>query len=99
MLTYATPTASHAKSTAHSDVVDVRYLDIVANDRIVQAVKFVSDQPEFAGTMTMTWSVHEESDGTRIEITADGVPDGITAEDHAVGLASSLENLTRFVET
>jgi uncharacterized protein YndB with AHSA1/START domain len=99
VLSYAAPAACHAKSTADSDVVDVRYLDIVANDRVVQAVDFVSDAPEFAGTMTMTWVVHEEAAGTRVGIIADGVPDGIAAEDHAVGLASSLENLARFVET
>ena len=99
VLTYADPSASHAKSTADSDVVDVRYLDIVANDRVVQAVDFVADAPEFAGTMTMTWAVREEGGATRVEIIADGVPDGITAEDHAIGLASSLDNLARFVET
>lgn len=98
VLTYAASSASHAKSTADSDVVDARYLDIVANERVVQAVDFVSDAPELAGTMTMTWAVHAEAAGTRVEIVADGVPDGITAEDHAAGLASSLDNLARFVE-
>jgi hypothetical protein len=28
------------------------------------------------------------------EFVADGVPDGISAEDHAAGMASSLANLT-----
>lgn len=49
--------------------------------------------------MTMTWSVREEASGTRVEIIADNVPDGISAEDHADGLASSLENLADFVES
>lgn len=99
VLTYADPSASHAKSTADSDVVDVRYVDIVTDERVVQSVDFVSDAPEFAGTMTMTWVVSEGTPGTLVEIIAEGVPDGITADDHAAGLASSLENLARFVET
>jgi uncharacterized protein YndB with AHSA1/START domain len=99
VLTYADPNASHAKSSDDSDVVDVRYMEIVPNDRVVQAVDFVSDIPEFAGTMTMTWSVRDEPRGTRVEIVAENVPEGVSAEDHAAGLASSLDNLARFVET
>jgi uncharacterized protein YndB with AHSA1/START domain len=98
VLTYRNPVASQAKSSADSDIVDVRYLDIVPNDRVVQAVDFVAEDPEFAGTMTMTWTVREGDGGTRVEIVADEVPNGISAEDHAQGLASSLDNLARCVE-
>lgn len=99
VLTYADSSMSPGKNTSDSDVVDVRFLDIVANDRVVQAVDFESDAPEFAGTMTMTWSVRNEASGTRVEIVADDVPAGISAEDHAVGLASSLDNLATYVES
>ena len=98
VLTYAGPDASQAKSSNDSDIVDVRYIDIVPNERVVQAVDFVSDATEYAGTMTMTWSVAGESGGSRVEIVAENVPDGISATDHAVGLASSLDNLASFVE-
>jgi uncharacterized protein YndB with AHSA1/START domain len=99
VLTHASGDTPHAKSTDGSDIVDVRYVDIVPNDRVVQAVDFVSDVPGYAGTMTMTWSVTEEDDGTRVEIVAEDVPQGISADDHAAGLASSLDNLASFVET
>jgi len=99
VLTYADPAAARGKTSADSDVVEVRYVDIVPDDRVVQAVDFVADDPKFAGTMTMTWTVRDDTDGTRVEIVADDVPDGISAEDHAVGLASSLDNLARFVES
>ena len=98
VLTYADPTDSRGKSSADSDIVETRYVDVVPNDRVVQAVAFVSDDPAFTGTMTMTWTVQQVNDGgTRVEITADNVPDGISAEDHAAGLNSSLENLARYV--
>ena len=46
----------------------------------------------------MTWKVTATSDGTRVDIRADQVPDGISAEDHAAGLASSLTNLAAYVQ-
>lgn len=99
VLTYEDAAGSPGKTSADSDVVEVRFVDIVRNDRVVQAVDFVADAPELAGTMTMTWTVQAEGGGTLVEIVADDVPDGISAEDHAIGLASSLENLAAFVES
>lgn len=66
--------------------------------RVVQAVDFVSDDPTHAGTMTMTWEVTALDAGTRVDIRADDVPAGISAKDHAAGLASSLANLATYLE-
>ena len=98
VLTYPDANSSQGKSSTDSDIVDARYVDIVVNDRVVQAVDFVSDDPAFSGTMTMTWAVQAVIGGTRVTITAEDVPDGISAEDHAAGLVSSLANLAAFVE-
>lgn len=98
VLTYLNASRAHGKATADSDVVEARYIDIVPGVRVVQAVNFVSDDPAFAGTMTMTWAVSTVDGGTRVDITAEGVPDGISAEDHAAGLASSLANLAGYLE-
>jgi hypothetical protein len=48
--------------------------------------------------MTMTWEVTAVDEGTRIDIIADNVPDGIAPYDHASGLASSLMNLAKYLE-
>ena len=98
VLTYADAADAPGKSTADSDVVEARFIDIVPDDRVVQAVEFVSDDPAFAGTMTMTWQLTEADGRTRVDIIAEGVPDGISEGDHATGLASSLTNLSKFVE-
>jgi len=98
VLTYADASGAPGKSTAGSDVVEARFVDIVAGARVVQAVDFVSDDPAYAGTMTMTWEVTAVDAGTRVDIVADDVPDGISAQDHAAGLASSLTNLAAIVE-
>lgn len=98
VLTYADPSSARGKATADSDVVEARFIEIVRDSRVVQAVDFVSDDPDFAGTMTMTWEVTAVEGGTRVDIRAENVPRGISAEDHAAGLASSLQNLASYVE-
>lgn len=89
ILTYADASTSPGKA---------RFVDIVPGVRVVQAVDFVSDDPGFAGTMTMTWEVTAVHSGALVRIRADDVPDGIPAHDHAAGLASSLANLAAYVE-
>jgi uncharacterized protein YndB with AHSA1/START domain len=97
VLTYADASNAPGKATADSDIVEARFVEIVPGVRVVQAVDFVSDDPAHAGTMTMTWQVAADSGGTRVEIRADDVPAGISAEDHAVGLRSSLDNLAAYL--
>jgi uncharacterized protein YndB with AHSA1/START domain len=98
VLTYDDAAGAPGKATADSDVVEARYLDIVPDVRVVQAVDFVSDDPAAAGTMMMTWEVTAVDEGTRVDIVAADVPERISAEDHAAGLASSLANLAEHVE-
>lgn len=98
VLTYADGTSRAGKATADSDIVEARFIDIVPNVRVEHAVDFVSDDPAFAGTMTMTWVVAARHNGTQVTIYAADVPRGISAEDHAEGLASSLAQLAAFVE-
>jgi len=98
VLTYADASTASGKATADSDIVEAHFVDIVPGVRVVQAVNFVADDPRFAGTMTMTWEVTPTDDGTRVEIRADDVPSGVSAEEHAAGLASSLANLAAHVE-
>ena len=99
VLTYADASGAPGKATADSDIVEARFVDVVPGERVVQAVDFVSDDPSFGGTMTMTWEVTAVDDGSRVEFRADDVPDGISAEDHAAGLSSSLDNLAAYLES
>jgi uncharacterized protein YndB with AHSA1/START domain len=98
VLTYSDASGAPGKATAESDIVEARFVDIVPGERVVQAVDFVSDDHAYAGTMTMTWQVTAVDAGTLVNIVAADVPDGISAEDHAAGLASSLGKLAAHVE-
>jgi uncharacterized protein YndB with AHSA1/START domain len=99
VLTYADTSGDPGKATHDSDVVDVQFVEIDPGRRLVQAVNFVADDPALIGTMIMTWTISTVEEGTRVDIVADHVPLGISAEDHAAGMASSLENLASYLET
>ncbi len=66
---------------------------------MVEATEFESDDPAFAGTMTMTWQLTPLVSGTEVSIAASGVPTGISPIDHATGMQSSLANLAAYVES
>lgn len=98
VLTYETADRSFAKSGEGSDVVRGRYVSLTPGRAVVQDMDFVSDDADYAGTMRMTWSIAPEGDGSRVTVTAENVPPGISAESHAEGLNASLANLARYLE-
>ena len=98
VLSYSDPPASQGKASAESDIIEARFVEIVPGVRVVQEVEFVSDDPAYAGIMTMTWETASVGAGTRVDVTAADVPEGISEEDHAAGLASSLANLAGYLE-
>jgi len=98
VLTYNDASRAPGKASTDTDIVDARFVDVVPGVRVVQAVEFVSDDPAFHGSMSMTWEVTAVDGGTRVDITAADVPDGISAADHAAGLRSSLDNLAAYLE-
>ena len=97
VLTYLDSAGSPGKSTSDSDVVEARYVELEPGVRVVQEVQFESDDPAYAGTMTMTWALEGVESGTRVEFRAEDAPPGISAEDHQVGLESSLRNLATYL--
>jgi uncharacterized protein YndB with AHSA1/START domain len=97
VLSYIDAARTGGKSTTDSDIVEARYVELTPDVRVVQAVDFVSDDPAFSGTMVMTWKLTPVEGGTLVDIVAEAVPDGISAEDHAAGLAASLANLANYV--
>ncbi|MBI4920445.1 MAG: SRPBCC domain-containing protein [Devosia nanyangense] len=90
--------ATPGKTSADSDLVEGRFVSLVADREIVQRFTFRSDDPAFAGEMTMTWTLVPEAGGTRVTVSATDVPPGISPDDHQTGLNSSLANLADYTE-
>jgi uncharacterized protein YndB with AHSA1/START domain len=95
VLRYHDPAASPGKTGEGSDVVEVRFVELVPGERLVEAIDFVSDDDAYAGTMTMTWSITARRGGCLVELRADDVPPGISEADHLEGMRSSLHHLAR----
>jgi uncharacterized protein YndB with AHSA1/START domain len=86
------------KTSEDEDVAEGRFVELIPNRRIVQTGSFESDDPAFAGTMTIAWGFEAVEGGTRVSVAASDVPQGIGQRDHEDGLKSSLANLAAFVE-
>lgn len=98
VLTYDDPAGAPGKSSASEDIVSGRFTEVEPGVRVTQKVGFDSDDPAFAGVMTMTWEVVAEGASTLVTVCAEDVPEGIDREQHLAGMRSSLENLARLVE-
>ena len=98
VLTYDDPTGALGKTSADSDIVEVRIAQLVPGERILQEIDFESDDPAFEGTLQLEWNLRSVEEGTEVEVVARQVPDGIRASDHARGITSSLANLADYLE-
>lgn len=99
ILTYQDGGRGHpGKSASDADIVEGQFVALERGRLIVQTADFVSDDPAFAGTMTMHWTLRTVAGGTEVTIAARHVPPGISVEDHVEGLTSTLANLAAFVE-
>lgn len=97
-LRFSGEAAGKGKSTRDSDQIDARFTALEPGRLVRWDVEFESDDPRFAGTMTMGWSLSNRNGATEVEIVAENVPPGIDPEDHQKGLKSSLEQLAACVE-
>lgn len=86
------------KTSEHEDLVEGTFAELSPGRKIVEAVNFKSDDPAFAGTMMITTTFTPVVNGTEVRFTCEHVPPGIRPEDHQMGMQSSLENLSKFVE-
>ena len=98
VLTYLDSSDSPGKTSDGTDVVDVEFGALVPSESVVQRAVFQSDDPSYAGTMTMIWHLAAAGEGTEVTVTATDVPPGIDQSVHEAGIASSLAHLASYVE-
>ena len=90
--------AVRGKTTENADVFGGTFVELVPGERIVERATFESDDPAFAGVMTVTTTFRPMAEGTKVTMACSDVPQGISAADHAAGIASSLANLAAYAE-
>ena len=91
--------SAEGKSGDGEDVFEGKFLDLIPDQKIVETVTFQSDDPAFAGTMTVTTTIErEKGNSSKVTFLAENVPPGISETDHREGMSSSLRNLANLVE-
>ncbi|WP_269769754.1 SRPBCC domain-containing protein [Flavisphingomonas formosensis] len=88
----------HGKSRPGEDEVHARFVALYAEEKVVEEVRFVSDDPAFAGVMRLTTLFEPAREGTKVALRAEGVPAGISQSDHQDGMTASLRQLARLTE-
>lgn len=89
------------KTSEDTDTFEGRFVELVPGEKIVWAVEFQSDQPDFAGEMTITWDLEDATRGageTEVTVLCEDIPRGIRLEDNELGSKSSLQKLAAFLE-
>lgn len=101
MSLYYPPDERHfrGKTAEREDRVVVRFVELAPPNRIVEAVRFVSDDAAFGGEMTLTVTIEPRANGSAVTLAFDGLPPGLRPEDNDAGAQLSLAQLAQRVES
>ena len=97
-LTYEAPDAK-GKSGAHTDTFHGRFVTLVPDAEVVQAIAFETPDPALAGEMRVSYSLREVDGGTEVIGLHEGLPRGVAPADNERGWRSSLAKLAKLVES
>jgi len=86
------------KTSDNTDTFEGTFVKLVPNQKLVWAIVFESEQPDFAGEMKMTWTLADADGGTEVTVLCEDIPTGIRLEDNELGSRQSLRKLAAFVE-
>jgi uncharacterized protein YndB with AHSA1/START domain len=96
-LTYDVPTET-GKTSAHTDTYHGRFVDLVPNERVVQAMEFETADPAMRGVMTVTLTLSNANGATDILAVHEDVPRGVSPADNESGWRMALDKLAALVE-
>jgi uncharacterized protein YndB with AHSA1/START domain len=96
-LTYEMPTTA-GKTSAQTDTFHGRFVKLVHDTDVVQAVEFETDDPTMQGEMTITYSLSDADDGTDLVGLHENLPPGVSPSDNELGWNMSLDKLVELVE-
>ena len=96
-LTYDSPTTA-GKTNAQTDSFQGRFVRLVPDTEVVQAVEFESTDPEMGGEMTITYTLADADGGTDVVGVHENLPPGVSPADNELGWSMALEKLAKLVE-
>lgn len=96
-LTYDAPTGA-GKTTAHTDTYHGRFVKLVPDEEVVEAMEFETSNPALRGEMTVTFTLVDAAGGTEVFAVHDNLPPGVPPADNELGWRMALEKLAAYVE-
>lgn len=96
-LTYDSP-AALGKSAPHTDTYHGRFAELVLNTRVVEIIEFETTNPAMQGVMTITTSLADAGDGTRLVALHEGLPPGVVPSDNELGWQQALDRLASYLQ-
>jgi uncharacterized protein YndB with AHSA1/START domain len=96
-LTYDAPTDT-GKTSAQTDTYHGRFVALVPDREIVQAVEFETDDPALLGEMTIHVTLSDAGNDTDLVAVHEALPPGIPPADNELGWSISLGKLAELVE-
>lgn len=95
-LTYDAPTGT-GKTTAYSDTYHGRFVRLVPDELVVEAIEFETDDPAMQGEMIVTMSIADAEGGTELVAVHDNLPPGLSPADNELGWRMALGKLAQLV--
>jgi uncharacterized protein YndB with AHSA1/START domain len=86
------------KSGGNEDRFTATILELDPPRRIVESIVFASHNPDVSLPMQMTVELEPVFEGTRVTLTFDGLPAGVSREDNDEGSRQSLAKLAQLLE-
>jgi uncharacterized protein YndB with AHSA1/START domain len=96
-LTYDAPTGA-GKTTARTDRYHGRFVKLVPNEQVVEALEFETDNPALRGEMIITTTLIDGEGGTDLVAVHEDLPPGLSPADNETGWRMSLAKLAALVE-
>ena len=96
-LTYDAPDRA-GKTTGQTDTYRGRFVELVADELVVEVDEFETDDPALRGEMTITISLTDADGGTDLVAIHENLPSGVLPADNETGWRESLDRLAALVE-
>jgi uncharacterized protein YndB with AHSA1/START domain len=96
-LTYDEPTTA-GKTSPRTDSFHGRFVRLVPDTEVVQAVEFETDDAAMQGEMTITYTLTDAGSGTDLVGVHENLPPGVSPADNELGWTMSIEKLAGLVE-
>jgi len=87
------------KTTACTDSYHGHVVELVPDERVVEAMEFETTDPALRGLMTVTFTLADAGAGTELQAVHENLPPGISPDDNRLGWSLSLDKLSRYLQS